>query len=293
MVLVNNRTYQTYHGGATASTANVNGVAHGGLVSGAIQYGKDKIVRSSGDNQILEEVDVFINFVRGTITSQDWPDVISLLTGTVGTYIFYEKESGLATVTKNTLNLPVIHRADFSLTNFSPAQITWGFECRGTLNDDVITDMWGRLKTQVAPAVELTTSRGDKITAAVHGVTAIQHVTGLTFSLNANLVIGTPGDGDTCYVAVDLANPFSFSGSITTQDLDSALSLNEIGTPAALAVTVHQMSQAAAKTITFANVLFGSNSANLGQGHTGYTIGFIVNSPSATPLTLATAVAIA
>ena len=299
----NDRTFQAYHGGDTATAENINGVDNGGLMSAAIQFGKDRISRGSGDNQAVDEVNQYINFVRGVITTQDWPDIITLMDAAlapVGTYGFYEKESGLATVNINTITKPVIHQASFSLSNFSPAQITYAFECRATLVDDTIADMWTRLAAQDAPAAVLTTNRGDQITACVHGAsdneTTVAHVTGLTFDISGNLIKGEPGDGDAAYMAVDVAYPYTIGGTLTMQELTTAMSLAEQTVSADgydLVLTINQMSAAAAKTLTIKNVLFTNNSGNLGQSYAGYTMNWVCNSPSTIPLTLATAITIA
>ena len=196
--MANNRVFQAFHGGATGSTANVNGVANGGRVSGTINYGKDNVITSAGDGLQLPEVNTAINFVRGNVTSEDWPTIIALINGTVGTYVWHERDSASATntVTVNTITKPIIHQASLSLNNFSPATIDWGFECRATAADDTLADMWAILPLQIAPATSVESARGDQITAATLGGAAINHVSGVTLSITGNLIKGIPGEGD-------------------------------------------------------------------------------------------------
>ena len=97
MATTNKRLHKAYHGGAATSTANINGISAGGLVSAAISQGYEDILSTPADGKSFPQVDRLTQFVRGVVTCQDWTTVISVLNGTVGTYVFYVLESGTST----------------------------------------------------------------------------------------------------------------------------------------------------------------------------------------------------
>ena len=131
MATVNKRTLQAYHGGATDTTAVINGIDAGGLMSAQIDEGFDDIITAPHDGRNFPTVDRLTEFCRGTVVSQDWIEMLNVLNGTTGTYVFYEKESGADTVTVHTLNNPVIFSAAVSLGHRAHGTCTWSFECMG------------------------------------------------------------------------------------------------------------------------------------------------------------------
>ena len=222
---VNTRSHQAFHGGALVTTANLNGVAAGGLMSASFQFGYEDIVTAPADGLSFPEVDRLTQYCRGTITSQDWINVISALNGAVGTYIFYSRESGAATYTKWTVTAPVIHSASFNLAHRGYGSCTWNFECKASnTTDGFATMLVADTATATAPAVSVTTHRGLEILTVVHttDTTDIYHVTGLTFNVAGNLMKASQ-DGDTGYTAVDVVwGGTSMTGTMTIQDSEAS-----------------------------------------------------------------------
>lgn len=275
----------------------INGVDAGGAMSASIQCGNENIIRSSPDGLQVPILDKECQFVRGTITTQDWSEIINLLTGAVGTYVFYERKSGVADTTgyiKHTITNPVIHRVALSFNQNGYATITFDFECRAASETVTIADMWALLDTQAAPTYVSAARGGWRIVTAVLGASQnIYHVTGFNFSLTLPLVKAC-NDADIAYTCVDArldgiaaAGSINFQdGTITTAKLTAQqLLLAAVGN---LVITVKQSQAAANKIITIANASFlnaGSNSDS-GAPFTGYTASFeVANNPS-TPLTL-------
>jgi hypothetical protein len=74
----------------------INGVDAGGAMVARIQEGYDNILRSAPDGLQVPVKDKEAEYVRGEIVTQDWVEAVNLLTGTVGTFVFYERKSGVA-----------------------------------------------------------------------------------------------------------------------------------------------------------------------------------------------------
>ncbi len=59
----------------------INGIAAGGQVSASIAAGYENSIRSAPDGLQLPVIDLDTQFVRGSMTTEDWIHVIELLTG--------------------------------------------------------------------------------------------------------------------------------------------------------------------------------------------------------------------
>ena len=296
-VTVNRRTMQAFHGGALTTTAVINGIAAGGLVNGTIDYGYEDILTTPADGTTFPEVDRLTQFVRGNITSQDWVNVLAVITGTVSSYIWYERESGLATVCKNTLLNPVIHQAGITLTHRQHATCNWAFECKAADDDDGFAALFAADTGAVLPAAVTPSTRGLEILALAHGGSLdIYHVQQLQWNLQATLTRGS-GDGDVGYTAVDRVwGGQPLGGSITIQELNAA----GADAKAAMAIlaaaegdlvaTVLTSQGGANKTLTLKNVVFTTSQQNLDSSgaYMSTTINFVQNSPAAERLGLGT-----
>ncbi len=272
----------------------INGVDAGGVMTAVIRAGYDNIMKSSPDGLQVAVKDKEIQFVRGTIVSQDWVHALELLTGTVGTLVFYERESGTDTYTKHTINKPVIHKIAISLNQGGYGSVSFDFECKPDDETKGIADMWVPLAAQVAPAYVSAARGGYRIVSAVHGAVSINHVTGFNFSISMPLSKAC-NDSDVGYTCVDaLLENMACEGSIDYQSgvIAAAKVLGVTLLTAAkadLVLTLTQSQGATAKTLTIANVDFSDlgSSSSSGPGFTGYTNSFDVANDAGTPLTLA------
>ncbi len=299
MATVNQRVHQAYHGGATTSTANINGIAVGGLMSANINVGYDDIITAPHDGNAFPTTDRLTQFCRGTIDCQDWAKVISLLNGTTGTYIFYERESGLATVTKHTITAPVIHQASVSLGHRGHGNAVWSYECKAADETKGFIDMWAMDNAATAPVAITAKERSLEILNVEHGSagTDIDHVTDLSFNIGGNLSIASQ-DGDVGYTAVDVVfGGIPVSGSITFQQAyetpDTIHPIDLLNNAAADLIATIKIEQGGSnKTLTILSAMFtGVQSApSAGPGYTGYTMSFVCNGGT---LTSATAITIA
>lgn len=279
----------------------INGIDAGGAMTASINAGYDNIMRSAPDGLQVPVKDKEIQYVRGTIVTQDWVETINLLTGVVGTYIFYERKSGVVEATgyiKHTITNPVIHRVVINFTKGGYAIVSLDFECRAADETKAIADMWALLDDQAAPAYISAARGGFRVVSAVHGTAPndidIYHVTAFSFTLTLPLVRAC-NDGDVGYTCVDArldgltaAGSISFQGGeitgaiLTCQELIAAAK-------AALVITCKQSQGAANKVITIANADFNDvgNSSDVNAPFTGYTANFDVANDADTPLTLA------
>jgi len=275
----------------------INGVDAGGAMSARIQAGYDEILESEPDGLEVPISDRSVQFVRGTVVTQDWTHAVDLLTGTVGTYVFSERKSGVVAATgyiKHTITNPVIHNVRLALTKGGYGTLTFDFECRAADETKTIADMWGMLDDQAAPTYISAARGGYRISTTVHGAVGIYHVTAFSFALKLDLVKDC-NDADVAYTCVDArldgARP---TGSITFQDSSIAaaklkaqdLVLAARGT---LVLTVTQSGGATAKTITILGVAFDSLGSNAGSNvkFSDYTMPFRVTNDTGTQLTLA------
>ena len=289
MATVNNRV-------GVPQAITINGVDAGGAMTAAINAGYDNIMRSAPDGLQVPIKDKEIQFVRGTVTTQNWVEVVNLLTGVVGTYVFYERKSGIAPTTgfiQYTITNPVIHQASFTLTKGGYATASFSFECRAADETKTIADMWALLDDQAAPTY-LTTARGGyRIETAAHGAISIYHVTAFNFGLTLPLVKAC-NDADIGYTCVDARlDGLTAAGSIRFQDAlitGAILTCQQLIAAAkgSLVLVVTQGQGGADKTITIAGVDFnnvgGSSGAN--TPFTEYTADFDVANDETTQLTL-------
>ena len=290
MAIVNKHVY-------SPQAMTINSVAVGGLLTVAINEGFDNTVRSSPDGFQVGVVDKTDQFVRGTISVQDWPDAIGLLTGTVGTCVFYERKSGVAEATgyiKHTLTNPVIHKISISINKGSYASVSADFECRAALETDTIAVMHAITDSQAAPTAIVPLLGGWRVVSAVYGGTLnLYHVTGFNFSITLPLIKDS-NDADLAYSAVDaLMDGIAASGSLNLQDSGVAtgslttqqLLLAAIGN---LVITVKQAQGATNKVITIARAAFISDSSSADRGgYAGHSLPFEVTNNLSVPLTLA------
>ena len=278
----------------------INGIDAGGGRSIRYTEGCDDVAVSAPDGLEVPVRDKSVQFVRGTVISQDWVHAVELLTGTVGTYVFYECKSGVAPATgyiMHTLTNPVIHRIRIEVSsgagNNNYATVTFDFECKAADETKTITDMHAITDDQTAPTYVSAARGGIRIEAAAHGATTIYHTTAFEFSIAMNLVKAC-NDGDVGYTCVEAElDNMQCSGSISFQDSTitaGALLAQGLATAAAaaLVLTVRQGQGATAKTVTVAGADFGSLEGDSGaqQPFTDYRMPFAVANNTGTPLTL-------
>jgi len=274
----------------------INSIAAGGLTQHQIQFGYDNTLQHPIDGLALSQADLVTEFVRGSFTSQDWLHLIELLTGSVGTSVFYQRKSGAAEATgyiKHTLNKPIIHRASLKLTHRAYAEASGSFECMAADETEGISDLWVMTDAQSAPT-HVTADRGLEITACVLGSLSLYHVTGLDFELQLPLAKASQ-DGDVGYTAVDaLTTGMTASGTLRLQDagiVSSQLTVVDMVKAArgSLVLTIKQSQGAAAKTLTIAGVKFtgGGHNTSAGKEYDEFSVPFIIANDAGTPLTLA------
>jgi len=279
----------------------INGVDAGGTMLAVINAGYDNLMYSSPDGLEVPLKDKECQFVRGTITTQDWAVAVNLLTGVVGTYVFYERKSGVAAATgyvQHTITAPVIHRMSINLTKGGYSAITFDFECRAADETVTIAAMWAVLDSQAAPTYIPAARGGYRVETAVHGVDPnnidIYHVTAFNFTLTLPLVKDC-NDADVAYTCVDARlDGLTAGGSISFQAGEvtgAILTCQELiaAAAAALVLVVTQSQGAADKTVTIANVDFNSigSSSSVNAPFTEYTAAFDVANDVTTQLTLA------
>lgn len=274
----------------------INGVDAGGAMSARIEAGYDEIMESEPDGLEVPMSDRGVQYVRGTVVTQDWIHAVDLLTGTVGTYVFHERKSGVVPATgyiKHTITNPVIHNVKLDITKGGYGTVTFDFECRAADETKTIADMWGMLDDQAAPTYVSAARGGYRVQTALLGALSIYHVTAFSFSIKLDLVKAA-NDADVAYTCVDArldgARP---TGSITFQDstiTTAKLKAQDLALAAraTLVVTVTQGGGATAKTITIAGVVFDSSGSNAGATvkFTDYTMPFRVTNDTTTQLTL-------
>jgi len=290
MATVNNRV-------GLPQAITINGIDAGGVMTAVINAGYDNIMRSSPDGLQVPLKDKEIQFVRGTIVTQDWVHAVELLTGAVGTYVFYERKSGVAPATgyvQHTITNPVISRAAISFAKGGYATVSFDFECKAADEAKTIADMWALLDSQAAPTYVSAARGGYRIKTTVFDSTInIYHVTAFDFALTLPLVKAC-NDADIGYTCVDARlDGLTAGGSISFQDaaITGAILICQQLIAAAkgtLVITAAQAQAEADKTITIAGVDFNniSNSSDANAPFTEYTAGFDVANDPTTQLTL-------
>jgi len=277
--------------------AVINGVDSGGLMTARIDEGYENVIRSAPDGLEVPMLDREVQYCRGSITTQDWPLVMDLLTGVVGTYVFYERKSGTAVETgfiEHTITLPVIHRCALRIVKGQYGGITFDFECRAEDDTKGIADMHALADAQAAPTYIPAARGAYRISTAVHGAQSIYHVTAFDLTITLPLVKAC-NDADVGYTCVDARlSGLTATGSLTFQDATIATSALVaqtllVAARAALVLTATQGGGVAAKTITIAGVIFTPGSANsdVNADFTEYTLSFEVSNDTTTQLTLA------
>lgn len=276
----------------------INGVTAGGATMANIQFGHDEEILSAPDGLAVPMMDLAGQFVRGSQAWQDITLLIGLLTGAVGSSVFYEAESGAATYTKHQLNNPVIYAARISQQKGRYATCAADYECRFADPTKTIADVFVSTAAQVAPAYAAAALGGWRVaecvfTPNVGSVINLYHLLAFDFGLRMRLAKAC-NDGDLGYTAVDAdQNGMDASGSVTLQDASIASSkllavqlvLAGRGT---LAITLVSSGGAANKVITIAGVRFGSGGRNL-ESERDFNDGqlpFRVTNNTTTPLTL-------
>lgn len=296
MATVNKRTKQP-------QAMVINGVDAGGKMQARIQEGYDKRMSSSPDGLEVPLKDKSVEYVRGSVTTQDWIHFVDLLTGVVGTYVFYERKSGVAPATgyiKHTLNNPVIYNVRMLIysgaNNTTYATITFDYECRPADETKGIADMHEILDSQAAPAYITAARGGLRIESTVFGSgpgITVYHATSFEFSILMNLVKAC-NDSDVGYTCVDaeLENMIC-SGSISFQDseiVSAKLKAQQLITASrdTLVITVRQSGGATSKVITIAGVDFVSagTDSDVMTEFTSHRADFEVTNDTSTQLTL-------
>ena len=286
-------------GSAQAST--INGIDAGGMMSASIDEGYDQEFASGPDGLQCPIIDRCTQYCRGSLVSQDWVEMINLLTGTLGTYAFYERKSGVAEATgyvKHTLLNPVVYDAELSLSSGEKANAlatcSCSFECRAADPANTIANLHVPLDSQAAPTYLPAARGGIRILTTLHGAVSIYHVTNLSAKITIPIRKAS-NDGDVAYTAVDADfNGMSVSGSISFQDAaitSAKLKCQDLllAARSSLVATIRQAGGAANKILTIAGVIFGSAKAspNANADFSEFTVPFKVCNDVTTQLTLA------
>jgi len=275
----------------------INGIDAAGAMTARINAGYDNILRSSPDGLQVPVKDKEIEFVRGNVVTQDWAKAILLMIGTVGSYVFYERKSGVAEATgfiKHTITNPVIHRFTLNFANKGYATCGFDFECLAADPTKGIADIWVPTDSQAAPTYVAAARGGFRIISCLHIAQAVYHLMRFNFNLTMPLVKAC-NDGDVGYTCVDTRlDGLTANGSIGFQDSDivTATFVSQkllVAGRGTLVLTVKQAQAAANKIITIAGVDFNNLDSNsdVGADFTEHTANFDVANNTTTPLTLA------
>jgi len=276
----------------------INGVDAGGAMTAVISAGFDNIMRSSPDGLQVPVKDKEAQYVRGTIVTQDWVDALNILAGALGTYIFYERKSGVAEAAgyiKHTITNPVIDRLTINQSKGGYMTVSFSFECKAADETKTIADMWGLLDEQAAPTYISAARGGWRAVSTVHGAENIYHLLSFDFTLTLPLVKAC-NDADIGYTCVDARlDGLTAAGSLNFQDssitpvtLELLCQKLLLAAEADLVITLKQSQGAADKVITIANVDFNNTSSNsdVNAPFTNYTAAFDVANDPDVPLTL-------
>lgn len=102
-------------------------------------------------------------FVTGNITHEDVEQAVALINGTVGTGVFFEKESATATWTQRTLNKPVIGDTSIVVRAGAVGQVNHAIQCTFDDGED-FEDVDTGLAAQTEPTVTIQRVFSDPIT---------------------------------------------------------------------------------------------------------------------------------
>ena len=284
----------------------INGIDAGSTMTARITAGYASTNESAPDGLQVPIRDKEIQFVRGTISTQDWVHAVELLTGTLSTLVFYERKSQTEVATgyiKHTITNPVIHRMNLRINRRSYAEVLFEFECRAADETKGIKDMWAVDDKQAAPTPYISAARGGmRIISTTHGTGAtpqnILHGTDFEFSIAMPLVREC-NDSDIGYTCVETRTDgircngsFGFQDS-SIKDLTTIQLIQQLITAAKgpLVITVAQSQAAASKVITIANADIDNvySDSNAESDFTGYRADYTVANDLDTPLTLADA----
>lgn len=280
----------------------INGIDAGGAMTARIIEGWENMIRSAPDGLQVPVIDRDVQYVRGTVVTQSWAEAVNLLTGVLGTYVFYERKSGgipeATGFIEHTITNPVIHRIAINITQGGFGTISLDFECRFSDTTSVITDMHALADNHAAPTYVSAARGGFRIETAQFDVGGtpinIYHSTAFDFTITLPLVKAC-NDGDIGYTCVDARlDGLTATGSLTFQDATiatAALLAQQLllHARAALQLKVRQSHAATSKLITIAGVIFGSGTQNsdVNAPFTDFNIPFEVGNDPALPLTLA------
>lgn len=284
-----------------AQACTINGISAGGLTVARVVTGEDVVLRSSPDGIGGPPIeDLITQFCRGSIATQDWIHMIELLTGVVGTHVFYERKAGVAAATghlKHTINNPVIHTARLTTSKDGYAVVGADFECKAADETKGYADMFTTEDAQAAPTYVPAARGGYRAVSATFDPDgaatpiSIYHVMSMDFLLALVLDMDC-NDSDVGYTQVDLIEDgMRAEGSLSFQDTEvvggqiKSQSLLSAGR-GTLAVRYRQGSGATDKTVTINGVRFRQQTKNSGSGKTDHTLGLYVTNNAETPLTL-------
>ncbi len=278
----------------------INGIDAGGVMTARIQAGFENNIHSAPDGLQVPLKDKEIQYVRGTVVTQDWPHAIELLTGAATTLVFYERKRGVAAANgyiKHTITNPVIHRIDIAVTKGAYMTVAFAFECKAADETSGVSAMWAIADDQTPPT-DLAAARGGyRVITTAHSSAGtlidIYHVTAFNLTITMRIAKAC-NDGDVGYTCVDaVLTGITCSGSISFQDSGIATALltaQQLLLAAAddLVLTLRQSQGAANKTLTIANVDFSSigGDASAETDFTGHTVNFEVVNDFSAPLTL-------
>lgn len=278
-----------------------NGVDAGGAMSGRFEAGYDMVLRSAPDGLGGPPLsDLYVEYVRGDLATQDFSQFLSLLTAAASSYVCYERKDGVAPASgyiKHTLTNPVAHTARLSISKDGYAVGSCVFECRPADESKGFADMWQITDEQSKPTYLAAARGGYRIAACSFAPPLpadpipVYHLTGVELSIALQL-IRESNDADVGYTCCDVDDEGgTYDGTVEFQDSSVAggqLMAQQLisagrGT---LSLTLRSSGGAADKTVEIAGVRFVRADRSAAQGITSQTLSFeIVNDPT-TPLSL-------
>jgi len=278
----------------------INGVDAGGAMRIYVDEGFEERPESAPDGLEVTVQDKISQYCRGTLETQDWVELINIFSGTLGTYIFYERISGVAELAgyvKHTLTNPVIHAIRLQVRKGQYALITCDFECLAADETKGFADMHTQLDAQAVPTYISAARGGFRVTSATHGGTPVSfyHVTAFDFAMELDLVKEC-NDADVGYTCVDARlSGMTPAGSITFQDqkvTTANLTAQALlaASPGPLVLQLVQRQGATAQVVTIARVDFKNMTRTVQAQKGGFAetvLNYAVNNDPTTPLTVA------
>lgn len=279
----------------------INGVDAGGEMSIALDEGYDEITESCPEGLEISVLDRHAQYVRGVVVTQSVTTAIDLLTGTLGTYVFYERKSGVAAATgwlQHTLNNPVIYDIDIRLNQGGYWTATFKFECRFATAATVIADVHVITDSQADPGLsEDLELGGQRFVTVALGALSIYGAKSFSFHLGLVLTKSCAGAA-LGYTNVDAelgGAGGGADGSLVFQDSGVATAKVKstqvlAAARASLVVTCAMSAGAANKVITVAGVVFTTASTSMVGDRSKYAevaMNYRVSNSLATQLTVA------